>query len=167
MNDSISTLLGLSVEGATDVTSSALDSIFDPSKIKAVEEYIRSVFTEFGGEIRIMLLVMSVVYGTWTWFQPVTDPDQGLSSVLVDNDVEVRAPTAFIQKYGRIIPRPPPNFVYQQCLQSDVSRHQECVDRVTAWTGVPQKVISNQNPPPYPEGAAGLSRRHRGSARRR
>ena len=169
LNQSLMTILGVTTEGVRDNIVDVLNTSFTPEKVKGVETLFRDFFQTHTVELKILFTVWAVAYGTWSWFQPVNDDEleKGISAILkesnADDDWRLRDPTNYVEKYNRIIPRPPANFVYQQCLREDPERSEECLARVREWTGL--RVEEDEKPPAY-RGSARRCSRRRGSARR-
>lgn len=171
LNGSLVSILGVTSEGLRDNIIDVLNTAFDPKKVKEVEALFRDGFKNYKVEMQIVFTVWAVAYGTWSWFQPVNDSafDKSISAILKDTQTEMadwdaRTATDYAKRFNRIVPRPPANFVYQQCLHEDLSRHDICLDRVQQWTGLTFQPKSDKEslPPAYDE----TPRRRRGSARR-
>lgn len=176
LNDAILKVLGVSSEGLAkglgDNVVGVLNMAFDPTKVQAVEKLFRNAATEYKVEFQIVFFVWAVAYGTWSFFQPIDDSafDKTLSAIFKESQTEiddwrVQSETDYALKFNRIIPRPPPEFVYQQCLREDSNRHDLCLKRVKDWSGLDytDELEESEQPPAY--SASSPSRRRRNSAR--
>ena len=173
INESILRLLGVTAESLNSLTMDKIQNVFEPDNVLMVENFISNSFQQYKVELQLIMILLPIIYGTWTWFQPKTEND-GLSAATdpskeIDVDWADRKGTEYVNKFGRIIPRPPINFVYQQCLHEDPNRAGICKTRAQEWSGFKvddAPVQENEAPPAYP-GARSSSSRRSGSSRKR
>ena len=176
MNNGIFRIIGRSLDSLND----NLQPLLEPKNVEQIQEYLISAFAQYQTEVQFLLFLLPIIYGTWTWFQP-KDENGGLSAYFSMSKETERAPTNYVNKFGRIIPRPPINFVFQQCLHGDEARIALCTKRAEEWSGQSISQLESSleesslesslksfigQPPPY-SGARSSSSRRSGSSRKR